>query len=188
MIHSINVTGFRAFKHFRAPGPTRVNLLVGKNNAGKTCLLDALEIAAAGGDVVSLLQSFMRRREVSPAAAGQDGIGWNINLNHLFHGHRLHPGAAFELSCDKGHEHILVRCDARENSADRERIAALGATTGGDIPLEVCMTGPSGRDGEPPLPISSSGSLMGSMASGLNGVWAEWRRSWRCQRRRSLLI
>jgi recombinational DNA repair ATPase RecF len=58
-----------------APDLTRANLPVGKNKAGKTCLLDAVEIATDGGDVVSLLQSVMWRRETSPAPVGQDDAG-----------------------------------------------------------------------------------------------------------------
>ncbi len=54
-------TGFRAFSSFGIADLTRVNLLVGRNNAGKTCLLDAVEIAVLGARLDSLLGSGSRR-------------------------------------------------------------------------------------------------------------------------------
>lgn len=44
MLTSLRVTGFRNFSSLALEGLTRVNLLVGKNNTGKTSVLEALEI------------------------------------------------------------------------------------------------------------------------------------------------
>lgn len=42
MIESINVDKFRGIKHFSCSGLKRVNVFVGKNNCGKTSILEAL--------------------------------------------------------------------------------------------------------------------------------------------------
>ncbi|MGH7080323.1 MAG: AAA family ATPase [Acetobacteraceae bacterium] len=49
MIHSIEVNGYRTFPNFAMEGLGRINLFVGKNNTGKTSLLEALSLLWAGG-------------------------------------------------------------------------------------------------------------------------------------------
>lgn len=46
MFKDLTIEGFRCFKRFEMHGLTRVNLLVGKNNSGKTTVLEALELLA----------------------------------------------------------------------------------------------------------------------------------------------
>ncbi len=41
-LDSLSISGFRAFEHLAIDRLGRVNLIVGKNNVGKTCLLEAL--------------------------------------------------------------------------------------------------------------------------------------------------
>ena len=43
MLTSIELTGFRGFHQLKLEGLSRVNLIVGKNNSGKTSLLEAIE-------------------------------------------------------------------------------------------------------------------------------------------------
>jgi ABC-type branched-subunit amino acid transport system ATPase component len=51
MINSLHIKGFRGFKDFKVEGLGRVNLIIGKNNAGKTSLLEAVYLLTArGGD------------------------------------------------------------------------------------------------------------------------------------------
>ena len=47
MIDHIHITNFRLFKTFELNGLKRVNLITGKNNTGKTVLLEALRLLAA---------------------------------------------------------------------------------------------------------------------------------------------
>lgn len=42
MLTSIELTGFRGFQHLELDGLKRVNIIVGKNNSGKTSLLEAI--------------------------------------------------------------------------------------------------------------------------------------------------
>ena len=44
MLTSIELTGFRGFRQLKLEGLQRVNLIVGKNNSGKTSLLEGIEI------------------------------------------------------------------------------------------------------------------------------------------------
>ena len=42
ILDSLKIKNFRAFRHLQIERLGRVNLIVGQNNVGKTCLLDAL--------------------------------------------------------------------------------------------------------------------------------------------------
>ena len=48
---SINVSNFKNFPHLRIDDPGAVNLIVGKNNTGKSTLLEAISLLASGGSV-----------------------------------------------------------------------------------------------------------------------------------------
>jgi len=49
ILDSLEIHNFRAFEHLQIERLGRVNLIVGKNNVGKTCLLEALQLFARRG-------------------------------------------------------------------------------------------------------------------------------------------
>lgn len=44
MLHNIQIQNFRCFENFKADGFERINLIGGKNNIGKTCMLEAIAV------------------------------------------------------------------------------------------------------------------------------------------------
>ena len=62
LLDSLQVKGFRAFEDLQIPKLGRVNLITGKNNVGKTCLLEALQVYARRGEP-NVLQSLLVRRD-----------------------------------------------------------------------------------------------------------------------------
>ncbi len=57
MLENIHIQNFRCFEDFKAEGFERINLIGGKNNSGKTCLLEALATFSYNytfGDVMAL--------------------------------------------------------------------------------------------------------------------------------------
>jgi AAA15 family ATPase/GTPase len=44
MLHNIQIQNFRCFEDFKAEGFERINLIGGKNNSGKTCLLEGISL------------------------------------------------------------------------------------------------------------------------------------------------
>src|ERR1700686_83457 len=54
MIHSVKISGYRTFNQFEMSGLGRVNLLVGRNNTGKTSILEGLYILASGNNPSAL--------------------------------------------------------------------------------------------------------------------------------------
>ena len=50
LLDSLKIKGYRCFEHLTIEKLGRVNLIVGKNNVGKTALLEALWIWAEGNN------------------------------------------------------------------------------------------------------------------------------------------
>jgi predicted ATP-dependent endonuclease of OLD family len=121
MIQSLTATGFRCFREIRVEPLTRVNLFVGENNAGKTSLLEAVELLAAGG-VQGLARSAVRRGEQilarSEAREYKDHL---VDPSHLFYGHELRLGASFKIW---GGER-RVRCTVEQASKSDTLIRTL---------------------------------------------------------------
>jgi ABC-type branched-subunit amino acid transport system ATPase component len=159
MYDSLKVEGFRAFDVFEISNLTRVNLLVGKNNAGKTSLLDAVEMAALGGRVTSLLRSPRRRAEVS-VESPDETVRRELDVRHLFFGHRIQEDMAFEVTACTGSMKRRVRCDVRRGQSDRAQLDLLSEQADLGEPLEIVMTGPDNPEGTPVLPVTADGSLL----------------------------
>lgn len=60
MLEGIRLEQFRCFEHLEISDFSRVNLIVGKSNSGKSCLLDAIEILSQP-NMQSLLDGIRRR-------------------------------------------------------------------------------------------------------------------------------
>ncbi len=71
MIDSLKIRGFKLFRNLEMPKLARLNLFVGANNTGKSCLLEAvrLYLILASGDV-SVIRDLIRSR---------DG-DWEVNI------------------------------------------------------------------------------------------------------------
>jgi hypothetical protein len=96
-LHSLEVTNFRNFQHLKIDQVDRVNLVVGKNNVGKTSLLEALWLYSNNGSP-SVIQQILRRRDELFRRTGyrtgtyvlrdQEDVSVIASaLKHLFFGH-----------------------------------------------------------------------------------------------------
>ena len=117
MYDSLKIRDFRAFAAFELSALSRVNLLVGRNNAGKTSLLEAIEMVAWGGRPASILRSPRRRSEVASEASEQRPRS-DLDVRHLFYGHKIREGVTFELTVQIGPVENTVRCDVRRAQRD----------------------------------------------------------------------
>ena len=65
VLDSLEIKNFRAFKHLRVEKLGRVNLIVGKNNVGKTSLLEALWLYVAKGEPYDIYRLLYTRDETN---------------------------------------------------------------------------------------------------------------------------
>ena len=92
ILNSLEINRFRAFEHLEIGHLGRVNLIVGKNNVGKTCLLEAIQLYARSGSPV-LITELLGSRDESRLSNLSDLAGINFaellpGLRYLFFGRR----------------------------------------------------------------------------------------------------
>lgn len=106
MLTRVDITNYRGFKSYHMEGLAQVNLFVGKNNSGKTALLEGIQFLTSGGDIGVLGQAAERRGEVVLATVERNGSQpvrqLRFELAHFFHGHQLAINASFTLEGDGG--------------------------------------------------------------------------------------
>jgi AAA15 family ATPase/GTPase len=101
MIKSAKISGFRGLKEFDLNGLGRINLLVGKNNSGKSSILEALHIFATAGSPSVLGDVISRRGEMlSPDPTPGVQFYPEMDVAHLFYGHKLKIGSSFSISTE----------------------------------------------------------------------------------------
>lgn len=105
MLSRVDIASYRGFKSFRLDGLKRVNLLVGKNNSGKTALLESIYFLASGGDPSVLTNAASQRGEVVPGGREEPSF---LDVSHFFYGHDLRPGSKFTLAGDNGITPVTV--------------------------------------------------------------------------------
>lgn len=87
-LESLEIRGYRIFAEVSVPHLARVNLITGKNNSGKTALLEALRLYAGHADHETLLDILVRRHEFADDSlrGAQSGELVSAMLRGLFHG------------------------------------------------------------------------------------------------------
>jgi len=90
MIHSFEIENFRLFDHLKIKRLGRVNLVVGKNNSGKSALLEALLLFSTRMDrkLVKEILS-IRQEDWDEDLAKESGELIPYAFRHLFKGHRV---------------------------------------------------------------------------------------------------
>lgn len=161
MLRTLNLDGYRGFRSYELDGLTRVNLLVGKNNCGKTSILEAINLLVSGGSPWVLEQSARRRGEMKlPEDSEVRYRRENApDISHFFLGHTLSPSVSFSLSSDN--QKVLASVDVLsiEDIRDESQSSLFDDETGSTPELGLKITN-MGRDDFPVLPINADGLLL----------------------------
>jgi AAA15 family ATPase/GTPase len=64
MLRSLEIRNYRHLRHLTVEKLGRVNLLVGKNNTGKTSVLEAVAIHAEQRNELPTIRKLLRKRDV----------------------------------------------------------------------------------------------------------------------------
>jgi AAA15 family ATPase/GTPase len=90
MLESFQIRNFRLFQHLEVGRLGRVNLVVGRNNAGKSTFLEAVELYASNASSTVLLDLVESRQETWFSEAQPHSPNFLGNpVRHLFFGHKL---------------------------------------------------------------------------------------------------
>ena len=168
MLEALKLDRYRGFESYQLADLARVNLLVGKNNCGKTTILEAIELLVSGGNVSALRDSAVRRGEIDE----DDFLSHGVEVSHVFYGHRCEVGASFELS-SSGNLRLEGELKALDDRTVPFGEIGHGAALG---PRAMAKLGPVRSDvepstkfwlslaaaGQPPivLPIAESGTIL----------------------------
>jgi hypothetical protein len=106
-LDSLSIANFRAFRRLQIDRLGHVNLIVGKNNIGKTCLLEALWLYAriAAPEVIS--QILGTRNELTTRAVEESQLS---TVRHLLHGRSiLDKSGQEQLIISSGGDELTAR-------------------------------------------------------------------------------
>jgi energy-coupling factor transporter ATP-binding protein EcfA2 len=93
MINFARIAGYRGLQDLSIDGLGRINLLVGKNNSGKTSVLESLFLIATRADPAAIWQILSRRGEYGmPSPNSGQASHVEADICHLFHGHAMDIG------------------------------------------------------------------------------------------------
>jgi AAA15 family ATPase/GTPase len=95
MLEALHIQGFRLFDEFKVDNLARVNLIVGKNNVGKSSLLEAVYLLVNQTSPKVLFELLDMRGEVSYSNELLTSGGYEIA--HLFFGHQLQNGSTIQI-------------------------------------------------------------------------------------------
>ncbi len=129
MLRNFKLEKYRSFDEYELSNLSRVNLLVGKNDCGKTSILEAIHFLVSRGDPMVLAQSAGRRGEgadVAPrtaapslAEAGSGSRQVGPSIARFFFRHRFAPGATLRVS-GEGHGCVSVGVRLPDEADDVE--------------------------------------------------------------------
>ena len=99
MFSSVRIEGYRGLRQFEMSGLGRINLLVGKNNCGKTSVLEALYLLLSNGHRDAFTKVLDSRGERSPDFVPEFII---TDLPRLFCGGEAGLGSTISIEADDG--------------------------------------------------------------------------------------
>jgi AAA15 family ATPase/GTPase len=90
MLNSFKIENFRLFQHLEVSRLGHVNLIVGKNNSGKSTFLEAVKLYASNAAPTAILDILESRQETWYSEAQRQSQNLFANfVRHLFFGHNL---------------------------------------------------------------------------------------------------
>jgi hypothetical protein len=154
MYTKLRLHNFRGFSNYSLADLTRINLFVGKNNAGKTSILEAIEILSYSGRLSGLLKSPRRRGEVS-SESSESGFRAEYDIRFLFYQHKIQEGSSFEIQGNDHSASSVVTCLIRRPESEQEENSDQDEPS---MTYELVVKGPENEKGSV-IKISTEGIL-----------------------------
>lgn len=147
MLDKLTIKNFRIFEDFHVEGLQRVNLIAGKNNTGKTVLLEALRIWAAKGDSTVVNHSLNQRRQFRPS--------WDSSYDAMFNRKNFKKDANNTLVIN---ELLIRKVKVRQGGMVYESIFRDKPTVAPSPPPNVLRVGGGSKKTNNPNELSSQSS------------------------------
>jgi AAA15 family ATPase/GTPase len=129
MIEDIEITNFRCFDQLKVSGCKRINLISGKNNVGKTALLEAIFLSSTPTQDTIFLISELRRkivstRKISPEETWSDFFfQQNLDCNCSIKTKTQNQQKTIKISIDNNHEQLWINSPLlRKYLGDRDDV------------------------------------------------------------------
>jgi len=96
MLKSLKIKNFRSFPSFEMQNLGRLNLIVGKNNSGKTSILEAIQLLTSHShfEILEILKSVMTRRG---EYINDENGDYELDIRNLFSDRIIHAGSEFSI-------------------------------------------------------------------------------------------
>ncbi len=166
MLTSLEMNHYRGFIAYRVAGLSRVNLLVGRNNCGKTSILEAIHLLASGSAPEVFAQIAERRGELIASRSDRHGYRVETTLAptfaHFFHGHDFARSSSFTvLGNREGSPRGATVVVLREIKVAREEESGK-STGGGSVGPSIAITDQSKQDAPRTtiIPVTEEGALV----------------------------
>lgn len=156
MLQTLSLRGYRGFESYQLTDFTRLNLLVGKNNSGKTSILEAVELLVADGHVSVFYAAAQRRGET----AAYYRRGYGPSISNLFYGHHCEPGSLFELSSENDTRKLKVTIYSLEEMSDPDLFRRPSYVDDSSDPAFAMRIVSSEQAKETLFPISEDSSIL----------------------------
>ena len=121
MLSSLLIRNYRIFKNIEVTQLKRVNLFVGKNNTGKSCFLEALQIYASKGDPQTINHIISSRDENWNTKI--DDNAFHQSLAYVFNGYILPEAGKYPIVIGPIHDdanQLIISIKAFQVSEDEE--------------------------------------------------------------------
>ena len=123
MLKTLALQGFRGFESYRLTDLATVNLIVGKNDCGKTTVLEAVYLLASEGAPPAFYDVAERRNELHhriESISVPSPLRYEVRVSPFFYGHACRPGAQFVLSSERGIGGLSAQLLSLEDVNDTE--------------------------------------------------------------------
>ena len=145
-LESLSIEGFRGIDTLTIPRLGRVTLLVGKNGAGKTTALDAVEIYAAGAQFAPINLVLARRGDVRILVDKQGNAVVEPDWRALFYGRNAEANDRAVIGPAASADHCLAVMPALLSQEQFEALYRLEPSIGGSGPILALKAEFRGRE------------------------------------------
>ena len=164
MFIHLQLSGYRGFESYEFNDLTRVNLLVGKNNCGKTSVLEAINLLTENGSLRALARFAIQRRQRKLWFADRPNHDVEIlDISPIFFGYRMKPNTKFTVTSNRNvlsMETLPINKIENGQLYSDPEIQDVARNIGETTSIGLKITGSSLKHTIPIFPITESGSLI----------------------------